>query len=176
MWSRRVDFSATLLILLPPLFPLLREAGVRYPPDILKAAAVHLQLVVMVGLTSDANKSVFSLVCRWGREWFVFPPFNTSNRFRSLQYLILRKWNVPHFWVPVCGMNFDFDQNKFFQMAADTIPWEDFYGLISPSYASFQYVILNLLISSTIVAFFLATIATTLIEEPLQTFFKKRHQ
>ena len=73
-------------------------------------------------------------------------------------------------------MNFDFDQNKFFQMAADTIPWEDFYGLISPSYASFQYFILNLLISSTIVAFILATIATTLIEEPLQTFFKKRHQ
>ena len=64
MWSRRVDFSATLLILLPPLFPLLRVAGVRYSPVILKAAAVHLQLVVMVGLTSDANMSVFSQVCR----------------------------------------------------------------------------------------------------------------
>ena len=65
MWSRRVDFSATLLVLLPPLFPLLRVAGVRYPPEpLLKAAAVHLQLVVMVGLTSDANMSVFSQVCR----------------------------------------------------------------------------------------------------------------
>ena len=62
MWSRRVDFSATLLVLIPPLLVL---AGVRYPPEpLLKAAAVHLQLVVMVGLTSDANKSVFSLVCR----------------------------------------------------------------------------------------------------------------